>query len=64
MSSKRNKTGMAPAIALSESDTEVNDLVSSKSDTRQRERVSDSTPLGLLPEADDGGWHLPAPEED
>lgn len=55
---------MAPAIALSESDTEVNDLVSSKSDTRQRERVSDSTPLGLLPEADDGGWHLPAPEED
>ncbi|KIM80581.1 hypothetical protein PILCRDRAFT_526797 [Piloderma croceum F 1598] len=64
MSSKRNKTGMAPAIASSESDTEVNDLVSSKSDTRQRERVSDPMTLGLLPGADDGGWHLPAPEED
>lgn len=58
ISSKRNKSGAAPGLAGSK--TDGMNFTISRLEARQRSRGPEPIPLGLLPGADDEGWHLPA----
>jgi len=63
VSSKANRSGVAPDIRLTDSHTDITDLTVSSLEVRQRSRGLAPVPLGLLPKEEDGDWHLPVVRE-
>jgi hypothetical protein len=64
MSSKKNRSGVAPGILLTDSNTDITNLTISRLEVRQRSRGHAPVPLGSLPNAEDVDWHLPASGSD
>lgn len=60
VSSKMNRSGVAPDIRLTDTHTDITDLSISSLEVRQRSRGLAPVPLGSLPKEEDGDWHLPA----